>query len=112
MGGLQSKAYIGSNYLHTLKATPRPATKGARGRSLPGSNLALLKFSELLFILLYIVPVCFYPPPQTLVCPPLRYFCPTMEWFLVAAPTLLSPMYCIPVCHITDAYTSASVTFN
>jgi len=40
---------------------------------LPGSNFAPLKFSELLFILLYLV----YFAPQTFVCPSLKYFCLT-----------------------------------
>jgi len=49
-------------------ARDRPATKGARSESPPpGSNLAPpLMFSEMLFILLYLVYVCFRLP--TMVC--------------------------------------------
>jgi len=56
----------------------RPTTKvGVRGRRPPDSNLALLKFSELLFILLYLV----YFAPQTLVCPHLKIVLPHRGMF-------------------------------
>jgi len=48
-----------------------------------------MKFSELLFILLYLK---FFAPPNARL-PPLKYFCPTMVCFLVAAPAFYQPIF-------------------
>jgi len=61
-----------------MKIQNRPETKeGPGGEAPPGSNLAPLKFSELLFILLYLR---MFLASQTLVYPPLphKIFCPTV----------------------------------
>jgi len=70
---------IGMEYFWNGLVDSRPATKGGPGgrKPPPGSNLASLKFSELLFILLYSVYYCSPNarlPAQNIFAPPWYVF--------------------------------------